>query len=83
MPPGHGGRPPALSITAPGEIVNGGVEAQEDGAVSLKGTQTLGDFVADVAGVDVGEDKGVGIAGYLRVGWKLPLRPSSAQKSSV
>ena len=45
----------------------GGVEALQDGAVSIKGTHALADLVADVAGVDVGEDEGVGMAGHLGV----------------
>ena len=45
----------------------GGVQTLQDGAVSLKGTQTLGDLVADIAGVDVREDEGVGMAGHLGV----------------
>ncbi|CAN4006297.1 translation initiation factor IF-3, partial [Dysosmobacter welbionis] len=56
-----------LGVAAPGQIVDGGVQTLQDGAVSLKGTQTLGDLVADIAGVDVREDEGVGMAGHLGV----------------
>ena len=50
-----------LGIAATGQVIDGGVQALQDGAVSLKAAQTLGNLVADVAGVDVGEDKGVGV----------------------
>ena len=40
-------------VAAAGQVVDGGVQALQDGAVSIKGAQALGDLVADVAGVDV------------------------------
>ena len=57
-----------LGVAAAGEVVDGGVQALQDGAVGVKGAQALGDLVADVAGVDVREDEGVGVAGHLGVG---------------
>ena len=54
-----------LGVAAPGEIVDGGVEALEDGAVGLVAAQALGDLIADVARLDVGEYEGVGVAGHL------------------
>ena len=49
-------------VAAAGEVVDGGVEAQEHGAVGIEVAQALGDLVADVAGVDLREDEGVGVA---------------------
>ena len=57
-----------LGIAAAGQVVDGGVQALENGAVGFKAAQALGNLVADVAGVDVGEDEGVGIAGDLGAG---------------
>ena len=57
-----------LGIAAPGEVVDGGVEALEDGPVGLIAAQALGNLVADVARLDVGEDEGVGVAGHLAPG---------------
>ena len=51
-----------LGVAAAGEVVDRRVQAQQDGAVGGEVAQTLGDLVADVAGVDVREDKGVGVA---------------------
>ena len=53
-----------LGVAAAAEVVDGGIQAQQDGAVGVKAAQTLGDLVADVARVDVGEDEGVGVAGH-------------------
>ena len=55
-----------LGVAAPGEVVDGGVEALEDGAVGLIAAQALGDLVADAAGLNVGEDEGVSVAGHLK-----------------
>ena len=57
-----------LGVAAARQIIDGGVQALQDGAVGLKAAQTLGNLVADVAGVDVGEDKGVGVTGNLGAG---------------
>ena len=40
------------------------VQTLQDGAVSCITTQTLSDLIADVAGLDAGEDKGVGPVSY-------------------
>ena len=45
-----------LGVAAAGEVVDGSVQAQQDGAVGVEAAQALGDLIADVAGVDVGED---------------------------
>ena len=51
-----------VGIAAAGQIVDGSSQTLQDGAVSLKATQTLCDLIADVASLDGGEDEGVGIA---------------------
>ena len=51
-----------LGIAAAGEVVDRRVQAEQDRAVGIKRAEALGDLVADVAGVDVGEDKGIGVA---------------------
>ena len=53
-----------VGVAAAGEVVDGGVQTLQDGAVSGEAAQTLGDLVADVAGFDAGEDEGVGVAGH-------------------
>ena len=55
-------------VAATGQVVDGSVQTQQDGAVSVEAAQTLCDLVADVAGVDVREDEGVGIASHFGVG---------------
>ena len=57
-----------LGVAAAGQVVDGGVQALQDGAVGLEAAQTLCNLIADVAGVDVGEDEGVGIACDLGAG---------------
>ena len=51
-----------VSVAATGQVIDGSGQALQDGAVGLEAAQTLGDLVADVAGLDGGEDEGVGIA---------------------
>ena len=51
-----------LGVAAAGQVVDRSVQALQNGAVSLEAAQTLCNLIADVAGVDVGEDEGVGIA---------------------
>ena len=46
-----------LGIAAAGQVVDGGVQALENGAVGFKAAQTLGNLVADVAGVMLGKMK--------------------------
>ena len=57
-----------VSVAATGQIIDGRGQALQDGAVGLEAAQALGDLVADVAGLDVGEDEGVGVAGHGRAG---------------
>ena len=57
-----------LGVTAAAEVVDGGVQTQQDGSVGVEGAQTLGDLVTDVARVDVRANEGVGITGHLRLG---------------
>ena len=45
-------------VAATGQVVDGSVQTQQDGAVSVKAAQTLCDLIADVAGVDVREHEG-------------------------
>ncbi len=52
-----------LGVAAAGEVVDRRVQTEQDRAVGVEGAEALGDLVADVAGVDVGEDKGIGVAG--------------------
>ena len=58
----NGHRIDLLRVAAAGEVVDGGVQAEQDGAVGVEVAETLGDLVADVARVDVGEDESVGVA---------------------
>ena len=51
-----------LGVAAAGEVVDRRVQTEQDRAVGVEGAEALGDLVADVAGVDVGEDKGIGVA---------------------
>ena len=53
-----------VGVAAAGQVVDGGVQTLEDGAVSGIAAQTLGDLIADVAGLDAGENEGVGLAGH-------------------
>jgi hypothetical protein len=57
-----------LGVAAAGEVVDGGVQALQDGAVGSEAAQALGYLIADVAGLDLREDEGVGIAGDLGAG---------------
>ena len=52
-----------LGVAAAAEVIDGGVQALQDGAVGVEAAHALADLIADVAGVDVGEDEGVGVAG--------------------
>ena len=54
-----------VCVAATGQVVDGSVQALQDGAVSCVAAQTLGDLVADVAGLDAGEDEGVGLTSHL------------------
>ena len=54
-----------VRVAAAGQVVDGSVQALQDGAVSSIAAQTLCDLIADVAGLDAGEDKGVGLASDL------------------
>ena len=58
----NGHRIDLLRVAAAGEVVDGGVQAEQDGAVGVEVAETLGDLVADIARVDVGEDESVGVA---------------------
>ena len=49
-------------------VIDGRVQALQDGAVGLKAAESLGDLVADVASLDAREDEGVGIARDLGAG---------------
>ena len=51
-----------LGVAAAGEVVDRRVQTEQDRAVGVEGAEALGDLVADVAGVDVGEDNGIGVA---------------------
>ena len=64
-----------LGVAAAGEVVDRRIQTQQDRAVGIKRAEALGDLVADVAGVDVGEDKGIGVAAD-RVGDVLGLGDS-------
>ena len=48
-----------VGIAAAAQVVDGSGQTLQDGAVGLEAAQTLGDLVADVAGLDCGEDEGV------------------------
>ena len=54
-----------VGVAATGQIVDGSVQTLQDGAVSCITAQTLSDLIADVAGLDAGEDEGVGLTGDL------------------
>ena len=43
-----------VCVAATGQVVDGSVQALQDGAVSCVAAQTLSDLVADVAGLDAG-----------------------------
>ena len=45
-----------VGVAAAGEVVDRGVQAEQDGAVGLIAAETLGDLIADVAGLDARED---------------------------
>ena len=49
-----------VSVAATGQVVDGCVQALQNGAVGSVAAQTLSDLIADVAGLDAGEDEGVG-----------------------
>ena len=55
-----------IRVTAAGQIVDRRVQTLQNRAVGLEAAQTLGDFVANVARVDIRENKGVGLAGNRR-----------------
>ena len=57
-----------LGIAAAGQVVDGGVQTLQDGAVSGERAHPLADLVADVAGVDVRENEGVGMTGHRGIG---------------
>ena len=50
-----------VGVAATGQVVDGSIQALQDGAVGSVAAQTLCDLVADVAGLDAGEDEGVGL----------------------
>ncbi len=54
-----------VSVAATGQVVDGCVQALQNGAVSSVAAQTLSDLIADVAGLDAREDEGVGLASDL------------------
>ena len=54
-----------VGVAATGQVVDGSVQALQDGAVGSVAAQTLCDLIADVAGLDAGEDEGVGLTGDL------------------
>ena len=54
-----------VSVAAAGQIVDRRIQALQNRAVSSVAAQTLSDLVADVAGLDAGEDEGVGLTGDL------------------
>jgi len=51
-----------IGIAATGEVVDGSIQALQNGAVCGKATQTLCNLIANVAGLNFGEDKGVCVA---------------------
>ena len=51
-----------VCVAAAGQVVDGSSQTLQDGAVSLETAQTLSDLVADIAGLDGGEDEGIGVA---------------------
>ena len=65
-----------FGVAAAAEVVDRRVQTLQDGAVRGVAAETLGDLVADVAGLDLREDEGVGIAGDLAAG-ELALRTRS------
>lgn len=57
-----------VGIAAPAQVVDGRVQALEDGAVGFIAAQALCNLIADVAGLDAREDEGIGIARDLGAG---------------
>ena len=45
-----------VGVAATGQVVDGSVQALQDGAVGSVAAQTLCNLVADVAGLDAGDD---------------------------
>ena len=54
-----------VSVAATGQVIDGRGQALQDGAVSVGAGEALDQLVADVAGLEVGEDQDVGVAGNL------------------
>ena len=54
-----------LRVAAAGEVVDRGIQTLQDRAIGSEAAEALGDFIADVAGLDLGENEGVGITGDL------------------
>ena len=52
-----------LGVAAAGEVVDRGVQTQQNGSIGVKAAQALGNLITNVARINVGENKGVGIAG--------------------
>ena len=57
-----------LGVAAAGEVVDRGVQTQQNGSIGVKAAQALGNLITNVARINVGENKGVGIAGHGRAG---------------
>ena len=54
-----------VGVATTGQVVDGSVQTLQDGAVSCITTQTLSNLIADVAGLDAGEDEGIGLTSHL------------------
>ena len=52
-----------LRVAAAGKVVDGGVQTLQNGADGHEAAEALSDLVADIAGLNFRENKGVGIAG--------------------
>ena len=50
-----------LGIAAAGEVVDRGVQTQQNGSIGVKAAQALGNLITDVAALMLGKTKGVGI----------------------
>ena len=68
---GHGngnGVDDILNGTASGKVGNGLGESLEEGTVGTGVAESLGNFISDVSGLEVGEHQGIGLTGHGRSG---------------
>ena len=54
-----------LPVAAAGEVIDGSIQTLQNRAICFEATQTLCNLITNVAGVDVREDEGVGVAAHI------------------